>query len=71
MRLCYDVTNDFGWAILVFTLLTKIILFPISLISQRNSIIMVKIQPQLSDLQARYEGELETLISEQKALYKK
>ena len=71
MRLCYNITNNFGWAIVVFTLLTKLILFPISLISQKNSIIMVKLQPILSDLQARYEGELETLISEQKALYKK
>jgi YidC/Oxa1 family membrane protein insertase len=71
MRLCYVVTDNFGWAIVVFTILTKVILFPISLISQRNSIIMVKLQPMLADLQARYEGELELMIKEQKALYRK
>ena len=70
MRLCYIITDNFGWTIAIFTLLTKVILFPVSLVSQKNSIIMVKIQPLLADLQARYEGEPETLIREQKALYK-
>jgi YidC/Oxa1 family membrane protein insertase len=71
LRACYQVTGDFAWAILIFTLLTKALLFPISLLSQKNSIVLVKLKPQLADLQARYEGELETLLKEQKALYKK
>lgn len=71
MRQCYELTNSFGWAVVIFTLLTKVIIFPISLMSQKNSIIMVKIQPMLADLQARYEGELDILLKEQKALYKK
>ena len=71
MQLCYTITNNFGWAIVVFTCLTKVILFPISLISQRNSIIMVKIKPTLDDLQARYKDEPNLLISEQKILFKK
>ena len=71
LRFCYALVGNFGWGLLAFTLLTKIILFPLSLMSQKNSIIMVKIQPLLADLQARYAGDLETLIAEQKALYKK
>ena len=71
MRLCYIATGNFGWTIVAFTFLTKVILFPVSLISQKNSIIMVKMQPLLTDLQARYEGEPDSLIKEQKALYKK
>jgi len=70
-RLCYAVADDFVLTIVAFTLLTKIILLPISLISQKNSIIMAKMGPLLADLQARYEGELDTLIKEQRALYKK
>jgi len=71
MHICYIVTDNFGWAIVVFTLLTKIILFPISLISQKNSIIMVKIKPVLDDLQARYENEPNALMKEQRVLFKK
>ena len=71
MRFCYVITGNFGWAIVLFTILTRIILFPISLLSQKNSIVMVKIQPALSDLQALYNDDPATLIKEQKALYKK
>ena len=70
MRLCYIITGNFGWTIAIFTLLTKVILFPVSLISQKNSIIMVKLQPLLADLQARYGDDPETLIKEQRTLYK-
>jgi len=71
MHLCYIVTGNFGWSIVIFTLLTKLILFPISLISQKNSIVMVKIKPTLDDITARYENEPSLLMKEQKALYKK
>jgi YidC/Oxa1 family membrane protein insertase len=71
MRFCYILTDNFGWSIVVFTLLTRVILFPISLISQKNSIVMVKMKPILDDLQARYDGEPGLLIKEQRALYKK
>jgi len=71
MHFCYTVTGNFGWSIVVFTLLTKVILFPISLISQKNSIVMVKIKPTLDDLQARYESEPDALLKEQRVLFKK
>ncbi|MDR2600786.1 MAG: membrane protein insertase YidC [Oscillospiraceae bacterium] len=71
MRLCYDITNNFGWSIVIFSVLIKLVLFPISLISQKNSIIMVKIKPMLNDLQARYASEPDVLLQEQKALFKK
>ena len=71
MRLCYMITGNFGWTIVIFTLFTKVILFPVSLISQKNSIIMVKIQPLLADLQQRFSDEPEALIKEQKIIYKR
>ena len=71
MSLCYAITGNFGWAIVAFTVLSRLILFPISLISQKNSIIMVKIKPTLDDLQARYSSEPNILMKEQKALFKK
>jgi len=63
--------GNFGGAIIVFTLLTKVILFPISLSSQKNSIILFKLQPQLDDIKARYDDDPRTMLREQKALYKK
>jgi len=71
MRLCYVATDNFAWAIVLFTIVVRALMFPLSLMSQKNSIILVKIKPILDDLQARYEGEFELLRKEQKALYKK
>jgi len=69
-RACYMFAEDFGLAIILFTLLTKVIFFPLSFVSQKNSVIMVKIKPKLDDIQLRYEGEFEAMMKEQKALYK-
>jgi len=72
IRYCLILTDwNFGTALIVFTLFTRIILFPISFISHKNSIILLRIHPQLEDIKARFAGELSTILAEQKALYKK
>jgi len=68
---CYALTENFGIAIIVFTFIVKLILFPISLMSQKNSIKLLKLQPLLEDLKARHSGEYNTILKEQKDLYKK
>ena len=70
MYLCYRLTGGYGMSIIVFTVLTKIILFPLSLLSQKNSIKMVKIQPRLDDIRIRNEGNIELIMQEQRRLYK-
>jgi YidC/Oxa1 family membrane protein insertase len=70
MYLCYRLTGSYGMSIIVFTVLTKIILFPLSLLSQKNSIKMVKIQPRLDDIRIRNEGNIELIMQEQRRLYK-
>ena len=64
-------TGCFGSVIIIFTFFSKVLLFPVSLMSQKNSIIMVKMMPMLDDMKARYESEPSQLIKEQRALYKK
>ena len=68
---CHALTGSFGGAIIVFTLLTRVILFPVSLASQKNSIILFRLQPQLEDIKARYSGDSRTMLKEQRSLYKK
>lgn len=70
-RWCYILTNHFFWAIVIFTAISKVVLFPISLLAQKNSIVMVKIEPALTDIQERYADEPETILKEQKALYRR
>lgn len=42
---CYHLAGNYGLAIILFTFLTKIILLPISIMVQNNSIKMVKMYP--------------------------
>ena len=71
MYWCFELLQNYGVAILLFTLLTKIILFPLSMIAQKNSIVMVKMQPELADIKSRNAGNGELIMQETKALYKK
>jgi YidC/Oxa1 family membrane protein insertase len=68
---CYELIPHYGLAILVFTLATKLLLFPLSLIAQKNSIVMVRIQPALDEIKQRFAGNSTLVLAEQKALYKR
>lgn len=69
--LCYELLPNYGLAILSFALLTKALMFPLSLIAQKNAITMVRIQPALDDIKQRFAGNNTLIMDEQKALYKR
>ena len=71
MGLCYQLLGNYVLAIIGFTVLTKIILLPVSLWMQRNSIRMVELMPELNDLKIKYYGDKETIAEETQALYKR
>lgn len=71
MRLLYQLTADYGMTTLLFAVAIKLIMLPLSIIQQKNAIKMVRIQPQLNDLNVRYASDQKKLIDEQFALYKR
>lgn len=71
MKLCWQIAGDYGLAILLFTLATKLVLLPITVWIHKNSILMVKIQPEMNFLKVRYHNDPQTLAEEQKKLFKK
>lgn len=71
MRFCYNLLSNYGLAIILFTFFTKIILFPISLWTHKNSIKLVRIQPELNFIKAKYFGDKDKISDEQLALYKR
>ncbi|MCD7964929.1 MAG: membrane protein insertase YidC [Clostridiales bacterium] len=70
MWACYKLIHNYGIAIIVFTLLTKVIMFPISVMVQKNSIKMVKLKPRLDALHYQYIDDVDKYMEAQKALYK-
>lgn len=71
MLLCYNLIHDYGFAIILFTLLTKIILYPLNIMIQKNSIKMIKIQPELNEISAKYINDPDRVSDEQFKLYKR
>ena len=71
MKWCYDITKNYGLAILLFTVFSKIVLLPVSVWVQKNSIKMVKIQPEINRIKAKYYGDKETIAEEQQKLFKR
>lgn len=71
LKFCYNILQNYGLAIIVFTLLTKVILFPVSMWVQKNGIAMVKITPQINRLKIKYYGDKDTIADETQLLYKK
>ena len=66
---------SFGWTVVVFTIILRLILSPLDLwqkiIARRNSKAMERMKPQLEALNEKYADDKQRLQQEQMALYKK
>ena len=71
IHFCYDLFLNYGLAIILFTLLSKIVLFPISIWVQKNSIKMVRIQPEINEMKVKYYGDKDTIAEKQAELMKR
>lgn len=66
----YGIIGNYGLSIIVFTLLVKIVLIPLSISQIRSTKNMQVIQPKLQELQKRYKNDKETLQIKTMELYK-
>lgn len=71
MNGCYAICHNYGWAIVLFTFLSKVVLIPVSVWVQKNSIKMVRMQPEINYLKAKYYGDRDTIAEEQAKIYKR
>ena len=70
MMICYRMVGHYLAAILIFTLLTKVVLFPVSLWTHRNGITRIRLMPELNRLKVKYYGDKDTIAEKTQALYK-
>ncbi|SDE61684.1 membrane protein insertase YidC [Kordiimonas lacus] len=67
----FNVTGNYGVAILAMTVILKLILFPLANKSYRSMSHMKDAQPKIKALQERYKDDKQRLQQEMMALYKK
>ena len=70
MRFFYNICDNYGAAIILFTLASKIILLPVSIWVQKNSIKMVKMQPRINKIKIKYFGDKDRIADETSKIYK-
>ena len=63
--------NNYGWSIIVFTILIKVILLPFDYKSRVSMRKTTKIQPKLNELQKKYKDDQAKLNAKMSELYKK
>ncbi len=71
MSWCYSLIGNYGLSIVVFTVLCKIVLLPVSIWLQFDSIKMVKMQPEINRLKADFFGDYDTIYEEQSKIFKR
>ena len=71
MMFCYNLLGNYGLTILIFTVLSKIILLPVSLWVHKNGITMVKVTPEVNRIKIKHFGDKDTIDDETQALYKR
>lgn len=67
---CYALTGNWWISILLFTLITKVVLLPMSLWVQKNSIVMVNVMPEINRIKVKYYGDREAIGEKQQAVFK-
>ena len=69
MRLIYNLVNNFGVAIILFTILVRVCLLPLVIKQQKSMAHMQKMQPKLQELQKKYQYDKDKLNEETMKLY--
>lgn len=70
MKLIYDIVQNYGLAIILFTFLVKLLLLPLTIKQQKSMEKMQEIQPLYQELQRKYGNDSQRLSAEYQKLLK-
>ena len=65
----YNIVPNFGWAVIILTVIVRLILLPLTIKQQNSMTNMQKLQPELEKLQKKYGKDKEKLSEETMKLY--
>lgn len=70
LEFLYGITGNYGWAIVIFTIIIKALLFPLTAKQTKSMKKMQDIQPDIKALQEKYKDNKEKQQQEMMKLYK-
>ena len=71
LDLIYSLVGNYGWAVLIFTLLIRLVLMPLDIKSRKSMIAMQRVQPKVDELNKKYANDKDKLNQKMADLYKK
>lgn len=66
----YKLTNNYGWAIILLTLMIQVLVMPLTLKSFKAAAAMKRVQPMIKDIQTKYKDNPQRLNAEMLNIYK-
>lgn len=69
LRALYSLTGSYGWALVLFTLVVKIVLLPFQIKSKKSMLRMNRFQPKIKEIQTKYANDQMKMNEEMQALY--
>jgi YidC/Oxa1 family membrane protein insertase len=66
----YKITHNYGWAIIMITIVIQVLVLPLTLKSLKSATAMKRIQPLIKDIQAKYKNEPQRLQAEMLNVYR-
>lgn len=66
----YSLTGNYGWAIILFTLITRLVLYPLTRNQFRSMAKMQKLAPKIKKIQERFKDDREALQKQLLELYR-
>lgn len=71
LTLLFQAVQDWGLAVLLLTLLVRMLLFPLNLRTARQQVLQMKIQPELKSIREQFAEDRDRLLQETVKLYQK
>ena len=66
----YGLVGNYGWAVVIFTVLVRFIVLPLDFKSRKGMRAMTRVQPKMQELQKKYKDDQEKLNRKMAELYK-
>jgi YidC/Oxa1 family membrane protein insertase len=67
----HSIVNNWGWAIVILTILIKLVFFPLSAASYKSMARMKEVQPRLVQMKEQYKNDPQKLNAAMMEMYKK
>ena len=69
LRVIFELVNNYGMAIILFTIFVKLLLLPLTIKQTKSTKAMQDIQPKIQEIQAKYKDKPEKQQQEIMKLY--